>query len=108
LNHIFVPKGHYLRRRDKTNCKRESDSLTLCHAHGSGSLLVPNNHSITSLKHIYIFTGVCGLLIGHPADTIKVRQQTFQSSGCIHIAIQTMKYEGVSLEVKGILNNKAS
>jgi hypothetical protein len=51
---------------------------------------------------------VCGLLIGHPADTIKVRQQTFQSSGCIHIAIQTIKYEGVSLEVKGILNNKAS
>jgi hypothetical protein len=51
---------------------------------------------------------VCGLLIGHPADTIKVRQQTFQSSRCIHIAIQTIKYEGVSLGVKGILNYKAS
>ena len=45
-----------------------------------------------------MLTGVCGLLIGHPADTIKVRQQIFKSSGSIHIAIQTMKYEGVSTE----------
>lgn len=45
---------------------------------------------------------VCGLLIGHPADTIKVRQQTFQSSGCIHIAIQTIKYEGLYGFYKGM------
>jgi hypothetical protein len=43
-------------------------------------------------------TGVCGLLIGHPADTIKVRQQIFKSSGSVHIVVQTMKYEGVSIE----------
>lgn len=48
------------------------------------------------------------MLIGHPADTIKVRQQLFQSSGMIHIAIQTIKYEGVSREENNIFNNNAS
>ncbi|KAJ9589920.1 hypothetical protein L9F63_016981, partial [Diploptera punctata] len=46
--------------------------------------------------------GICGLLIGHPLDTIKVRQQTFEKASGLHIFIKTFKFEGVYGFYKGM------
>ncbi|XP_069671665.1 solute carrier family 25 member 45 isoform X2 [Periplaneta americana] len=46
--------------------------------------------------------GICGLAVGHPADTIKVRKQTFHEMRSIQIAIQTFKYEGIHGFYKGL------
>ncbi|GLH00040.1 Congested-like trachea protein [Gryllus bimaculatus] len=39
--------------------------------------------------------GVCGILVGHPADTVKVRQQVLRRAGIFKILIKTVKNEGV-------------
>lgn len=42
--------------------------------------------------------GVAGLAVGHPADTIKVRQQAFtEKIGVLRTLRTTLKYEGVRL-----------
>ncbi|KAJ9591718.1 hypothetical protein L9F63_001746 [Diploptera punctata] len=46
--------------------------------------------------------GVCGLIIGHPLDTMKVRQQTFQHPKVLGIFLQTLKYEGIHGFYKGM------
>lgn len=43
-----------------------------------------------------IAAGVCGLVVGHPMDTIKVRQQTLGGVSAWRCAVTTVKYEGVS------------
>ncbi|KAF4517295.1 hypothetical protein B566_EDAN008629, partial [Ephemera danica] len=40
--------------------------------------------------------GVCGLIVGHPADTIKVRQQTLGGISAWRCAVATVKYEGTN------------
>lgn len=49
-----------------------------------------------------ILIGIAGLLIGHPADTIKVRQQSLNERFFTTIRI-TMKYEGFLGFYKGML-----
>jgi len=51
----------------------------------------------TKVKTDFIFAGVAGLIVGHPADTIKVRQQAFiQGDGPLKTFKRTWQYEGVS------------
>ncbi|KAG8228603.1 hypothetical protein J437_LFUL009308 [Ladona fulva] len=47
--------------------------------------------------------GVSGLIIGHPLDTIKVRQQALGAVGALNVAKYTFKYEGVFAFYKGLL-----
>nr|CAD7261222.1 unnamed protein product [Timema shepardi] len=47
-------------------------------------------------------SGVCGLAVGHPADTVKIRHQTFRDSGTLKIAYQTLKHEGVRGFYRGL------
>ncbi|KAK7863420.1 hypothetical protein R5R35_006499 [Gryllus longicercus] len=46
--------------------------------------------------------GVCGLLVGHPADTVKVRQQVSRRADIFKILIKTVKHEGVSGLYRGM------
>lgn len=39
--------------------------------------------------------GVCGLIVGHPADTVKVRQQVSKKSSILNILVITIKRESV-------------
>lgn len=43
------------------------------------------------------FTGCVGLVIGHPLDTIKVRQQVMKRMTIMNCFMNTLKYEGVSI-----------
>ncbi|XP_059476764.1 solute carrier family 25 member 45 [Neocloeon triangulifer] len=46
--------------------------------------------------------GACGLVVGHPADTIKVRQQTLSQAGAWQCAASTLKHEGFLGFYKGM------
>ncbi|XP_066995236.2 solute carrier family 25 member 45 isoform X1 [Anabrus simplex] len=46
--------------------------------------------------------GVCGLLVGHPADTIKVRQQVSKNAGILKIITSSIKHEGALSLYKGM------
>jgi len=51
---------------------------------------------IKSMLCYFIQSGAFGLVVGHPADTIKVRQQTSGQIGAWQCAVNTFKNEGVS------------
>lgn len=39
---------------------------------------------------------MCGLIVGHPLDTIKVKQQTSESrNNAVNVAVTVFKNEGV-------------
>ncbi|CAB3362341.1 Hypothetical predicted protein [Cloeon dipterum] len=46
--------------------------------------------------------GACGLVVGHPADTIKVRQQTLGQAGAWRCAVSTLRHEGYGGFYKGM------
>uniref|UniRef100_A0A1B6CXH0 Uncharacterized protein n=2 Tax=Clastoptera arizonana TaxID=38151 RepID=A0A1B6CXH0_9HEMI len=48
-------------------------------------------------------SGICGLVVGHPLDTIKVRQQILGKINPLKIAISTFKHEGIVGFYKGMM-----
>ncbi|XP_049777910.1 solute carrier family 25 member 45-like isoform X1 [Schistocerca cancellata] len=46
--------------------------------------------------------GICGIVIGHPADTIKVRQQLMGDTGLVDVIRRTYKHEGIRGFYKGM------
>ncbi|KAK9507968.1 hypothetical protein O3M35_007724 [Rhynocoris fuscipes] len=48
------------------------------------------------------FSGIAGLLIGHPLDTVKVRQQTFTEHRMFSIIKKTLQKEGIRGFYKGM------
>lgn len=49
------------------------------------------------------FSGVMGILVGHPMDTIKIRSQTMPEKGIGQIIVNTFKLEGLRGFYKGFL-----
>ncbi|XP_073972746.1 solute carrier family 25 member 45-like isoform X4 [Rhodnius prolixus] len=47
--------------------------------------------------------GIVGLAVGHPLDTVKVRQQTFKEHGMIRIFLSTYRNEGIRGFYRGLL-----